>query len=91
MTWQQILTFMTPYTLIVLGFLSAIYKRTSNTNQHFDPKSPVGQTAGTIPNRLKAIEEHIKDVTIWKPEVTRHQSEQDRRLKALDGEEHHAG
>jgi hypothetical protein len=54
------------------GLAAAIWRmsiKVSQTNQHFDPDSPVGIAIGTIPERIKRLEEHLSDVTIWKPGV----------------------
>ena len=50
--------------LPILGVLWRIMKKVSQTNQYFDPSSPVARAVGTVPDRIKKNEKAIQGIVV---------------------------
>jgi hypothetical protein len=57
--WLQTALAVFGATTPVLAGLVQISRRVSHTNQHFDPKSPVAMSIGTVPDRFRGLNDKI--------------------------------
>lgn len=94
--WLQVMLASAAWGVPLMTVMVRVLVRTSQTNQHFDPTSPVSQAMGaTMPEQIRALrmdhqdqKAQLDDLIAWRPNVEQHQARQDGRLHALDGSKH---
>jgi hypothetical protein len=59
--------------------IGTVPDRLKGTNRKID------ENHETVMAEITSIKDHVRDVTIWKPQIDAHQERQDNRLQLLEG------